>query len=82
MVLPCITRQIRSVQLSDELTDSKSKREECRNRLVIESALEYVIDFLRPLTEEVNIQPSYSEEVRYLVIKKLELKIDQRWRCL
>ena len=74
MVFPCIARQIKSVQLSDELTDSKLKTEEGRNRLVMESALGHVMDFLRPLIEEVNLQPSCSAEVRYLVIVKLESK--------
>ena len=74
MVLPCIIRQIKSVQLSDELTCSKLKREEGRNRLVMESALERVVDFLRPLIEEVNMQPSCSAEVRYLAIVKFESK--------
>ena len=61
MVLPCITRYIRGIQLSDEIVNQKESGSKCQ---AMQSVMEYVLDFLRPLVQEVSIQ-SCSEMVSY-----------------
>ncbi|KAJ7339402.1 hypothetical protein OS493_005797 [Desmophyllum pertusum] len=57
MVLPCVTRYIRGIQLSDEVVDQKESGSKCP---AIQSVLKHVLDFLRPLVQEVSMLSSCS----------------------
>ena len=61
MVLPCVTRYIKGIQLSDEVENLKESGSEC---LKMPSALKHILDFLSPLVQEVSMQSSSSEMVR------------------
>ncbi|KAL9988386.1 hypothetical protein ACROYT_G002824 [Oculina patagonica] len=56
MVLPCITRYIRGIELSDETVDQKESGGKCQT---MQPVMEYVLDFLRPLVQEVSMQSSF-----------------------
>ena len=61
MVLPCVTRYIKGIQLSDEVENLKESGSEC---LKMPSVLKHILDFLRPLVQEVSMLSSSSEMVR------------------
>ena len=63
MVLPCVTRYIRGIQLSDEVVDQKESGCKCP---AIQSVLKHVLDFLRPLVQEVSMLSSCSGMVSYV----------------
>ena len=63
MVLPSIMRQIRSVELLDEPTENEREDEEGRIIHVIQSVLEHMNDFLRPLVQECTTKTSRSAMV-------------------
>ena len=63
MVLPCIMRQIKSVELLDELTENEPDDEEGRIIHVIQSVLDHMNDFLRPLVQECTAKTSCSAMV-------------------
>ncbi|XP_074617948.1 glomulin-like isoform X1 [Acropora palmata] len=60
MVLPSIMRQIKSVELLDEPTENEPDDEEGRIIHVIQSVLEHMNDFLRPLVQECTTKTSCS----------------------
>ncbi|XP_058969222.2 glomulin [Pocillopora verrucosa] len=58
MALPCVTRYIKGIQLSDEIETEKESGSEC---LKMPSIMKHVLDFLRPLVQEVSLQSSSAE---------------------
>lgn len=60
MALPCVTRYIKGIQLSDEIETEKESGSEC---LKMPSNMKHVLDFLRPLVQEVSLQSSSAEIV-------------------
>ena len=65
MVLPCVVRNIRGIQVTDDIIGRNLNKEEDKKNLVLQPAMEHVLDFLRPLVQEINFQSSHSEKVRY-----------------
>lgn len=72
MVLPCVVRHIRSVQVSDELI-GRTLNEEGSRKHLLQPAVKHVLDFLRPLVQEVNMESSCSENVRHMHALKISL---------
>lgn len=58
MALPCVTRYIKGIQLSDELKKGKESGSKC---LKMPFIMKHVLDFLRPLAQEVSLQSSSAE---------------------
>ena len=65
MVLPCVLRNIRNIHISDELISRKLNEEVGEKSHVMQPAVDHVLEFLRPLVQEVNEQSSSSEKVTY-----------------
>jgi len=62
MALPCITRYIRGIQLTDEIVDQK---ESGSKRPAMQCVMKHLLDFLRPFVQEVSMKSSSSEMVSY-----------------
>ena len=63
MVFPCILRNIRNIPISDDLIRRKLDKEVRDKNHVMQPAVNYVLEFLRPLVQEVNMQSSSPEKV-------------------
>ena len=63
MVLPCVLRNIRNIKISDEVIEKSSNEDIDEKGQLMLHAMKSVLEFLRPLVQEVNVNSSCSSKV-------------------
>lgn len=63
MVLPCVLRNIRNIKISDEVIEKSSIEDIDEKGQLMLHAMKSVLEFLRPLVQEVNVKSSCSSKV-------------------
>lgn len=63
MVLPCVLQNIRNIKISDEVIEKSSNEDTDEKGQVMLHSMKSVLEFLRPLVQEVNLEFSCSSKV-------------------
>ncbi|CAH3041702.1 unnamed protein product [Porites lobata] len=62
MVLPCVLQNIRNIKISDEVIEKSSNEDTDEKGQVMLHSMKSVLEFLRPLVQEVNVEFSCSSK--------------------
>ena len=68
MVLPCVLQNIRNIKISDEVIEKSSNEDTDEKGQVMLHSMKSVLEFLRPLVQEVNVEFSCSSKVSTWII--------------
>ena len=63
MVLPCVLQNIRNIKISDEVIEKSSNEDTDEKGQVMLHSMKSVLEFLRPLVQEVSVEFSCSSKV-------------------